>query len=87
MISEVPFDYFYQNYGCFNNTDVYLPMRYPINSYEPTELANTDFDDIVSTPVSKVYKTTYDILTSARSRSYIAMNRELLIGMNNNKRR
>jgi len=60
---------------------------YPINSYEPTELANTDFDDNVSTPVSKVYKTTYDILTSARSRSYITMNRELLIGMNNKKRR
>lgn len=60
---------------------------YPINSYEPTELANTDFDDNVSTPVSKVYKTTYDILTSARSRSYITMNRESLIGMNNKKRR
>lgn len=60
---------------------------YPINSYEPTELANTDFDDNVSTPVSKVYKTTYDILTSARSRSYITMNRELLIGMKNKKRR
>ena len=60
---------------------------YPINSYEPTELANTDFDDNVSTPVNNVYKTTYDILTSARSRSYITMNRELLIGMTGKKRR
>jgi prophage antirepressor-like protein len=60
---------------------------YPINSFESTEIKNNNFDDNVSTPDSKVYKTTYDTLTSARSRSYINMNRELLIGMNTKKRR
>ena len=33
-ISEVPFDKFYEKYTCFNNTQVYAPMRYPIKSYD-----------------------------------------------------
>ena len=37
-IHEVPFDYFYKNYDCFKNTEVYLPNRYPITSYD--ELLN-----------------------------------------------
>lgn len=60
---------------------------YPINSFEPTEIKNSDFVDDVTTPISKVYKTTYDILMSARSRSYITMNRELLLGNNSKRRR
>ena len=30
----VPFDYFYNNYNCFKNTNVCIPNRYPINSYD-----------------------------------------------------
>tara|TARA_R110002072_G_scaffold152471_1_gene302145 strand:- start:26 stop:1231 length:1206 start_codon:yes stop_codon:yes gene_type:complete len=37
-IDEVPFDYFYNNYSCFHDTSIYVPMRYPVNSYE--ELVN-----------------------------------------------
>jgi hypothetical protein len=59
---------------------------YPNNAYESIELKNNMFDDNSSTPVSKVYKTTYDTIKSARSRSYIAMNRELLLGMTNKKK-
>jgi hypothetical protein len=52
---------------------------YPVNSYEPTEVNNIDVGDKISTPVKNVYKTTYDMLISARSRSYIIMNRAILI--------
>tara|TARA_R110002074_G_scaffold208550_2_gene377304 strand:+ start:8457 stop:9638 length:1182 start_codon:yes stop_codon:yes gene_type:complete len=38
LVNEVPFDYFYNNYSCFHNTSVMIPMRYPINSYD--ELMN-----------------------------------------------
>lgn len=38
IVEEVQFDYFYNNYRCFHNTMVCIPMRYPINSYE--ELIN-----------------------------------------------
>nr|UZT29030.1 hypothetical protein [Nucleocytoviricota sp.]UZT29119.1 hypothetical protein [Nucleocytoviricota sp.] len=38
VVNEVPFEYFYNNYSCFQNTYVYIPMRYPINSYD--ELMN-----------------------------------------------
>ena len=38
IVNEVPFDYFYNNYSCFHNTSVFIPMRYPINSYD--ELMN-----------------------------------------------
>lgn len=34
VVSEVPFDYFYEQYPGFKNTRVYLPMRYPISSYD-----------------------------------------------------
>lgn len=34
LVNEVPFNYFYENYSCFKNTGVHLPMRYPINSYD-----------------------------------------------------
>ena len=52
---------------------------YPVNSYTPTEVSNIDIGDKISTPVKNVYKTTYDMMMSARSRSYIIMNRALLI--------
>ena len=52
---------------------------YPVNSYTPTEVSNIDIGDKISTPVKNVYKTTYDMMLSARSRSYIIMNRALLI--------
>ena len=38
IVNEVPFDYFYNNFDCFQNSNVYLPMRYPIQSYD--ELIN-----------------------------------------------
>ena len=38
VVNEVPFEYFYNNYSCFHNTSVNIPMKYPINSYE--ELIN-----------------------------------------------
>lgn len=34
IVDEIPFNYFYENYNCFKDTMVKLPMRYPINSYD-----------------------------------------------------
>jgi hypothetical protein len=63
-----------------NGERVVNRTAYPINSYEPSEHKNNNFDDTVLTPVAKVYKTTYDTIVSARSRSYIHLNRSYLIG-------
>jgi hypothetical protein len=62
-----------------NNGDVSDKTAYKINSYEPCLYKNIDFGNI-KTPANKVFKITYSMLESARSRSYITMNKELLIG-------
>lgn len=59
---------------------------YTVNSYEPTEIADIETDYKVKTPIRGVYKTSYSNLISARNRSFIVLNKEIIIG-NMKKRR
>lgn len=59
---------------------------YKVNSYEPVEIPNIDSDNKVKPPIKGVYKTSYSNLISARNRSFIVLNKEIIIG-NMKKRR
>ena len=61
-----------------NGETVIDRTSYPVNSYASSEIKNVDFFDKVSAPIKNIYKTTYDMLMSARSRSYINMHRDIL---------
>jgi len=49
---------------------------YPVNGHEPKEIKTAEFFE--STPIKKIYKTTYEMVCSARNRTYVNMHREAL---------
>lgn len=59
---------------------------YPINSYEPVEIINNNScNDKVKTPIKGVYKTSYSTIISARDRSFIILNKDVIL--DNTKKR
>jgi hypothetical protein len=49
---------------------------YPVNGHEPKEIKTAEFFE--STPIKKIYKTTYEMVCSARNRTYVNMHRDAL---------
>jgi hypothetical protein len=69
-----------------NGEKVMCRTAYPVNSFPDREII-FPAGDSAATPMSKVYKSTYSKIMSARSRAFIHIHRDELIGAANKKKR
>ena len=69
-----------------NGEKVICRTAYPVNSFPDREIV-FPAGDTAATPMSKVYKSTYSKIMSARSRAFIHIHRDELIGAANKKKR